>query len=364
MSALIVTTGFLRSDEDRGCREGGGAVEIIGSRLGGCRIEELIGSGGMGSVYRAHHLALDKKVAIKILAPFLAGDEDYVGRFVREARAAAKLEHPNIVQVLNVGREGDRYFIILHYVDGESLHQVLRREKRLSPERAGRIVRDIATGLAVAHRGRIVHRDIKPSNILIGRDGVARIADFGLARHVKKTTDHTVRGTFMGTPDYASPEQVMGKEVGELSDLYSLGVTWYRMLSGTVPFHGKNAVELATKHAQEEPPPLASKVSGVPPEVVTLVHRLLQKDPARRGAGASALVTELDELGIDSGRTEIADMPTESGRRKPTSIVGRLPRRPLRHAVAWIMFMTGLGLLFLVGAMGGGSRRGTPCGIG
>src|SRR5262245_41291049 len=229
---------------------------LIGMTFGGCRIQSLLGRGGMGPVYRAHHIALDKPVALKVLAGHLMSDQEFVERFQREARAAAKVEHPNVIQVLNVAEENAVHFIILQFIDGENLEQLQERNGKLDLMTASRITYGAASGLEGLHAKAIVHRDIKPANIMLAKDGTVKITDFGLARNLKAASNFTtVSGAFMGTPGFIAPEQVDGPAVDNRADLYSLGIVYYMMLSNELPFNAINALEMATQRVTIDPIP-------------------------------------------------------------------------------------------------------------
>ncbi len=269
---------------------------LIGMTLGGCRIDGLLGRGGMGVVYRAQHQALDKRVALKLLAEHLESDPAFVKRFVREAQAAARIEHPNVVQVLNVAEENGQHFIVMQFVDGESLDRLLEKDGKLAPVMATRIARDVAAGLEALHDQGIVHRDIKPANILVGKDGGIKITDFGLARDVKVKSGQTVSGAFMGTPEFVAPEQVMGPAVDHRADLYSLGVTYYFMLAGALPFEALSPVGMATQQVKAEPIPLEGRVPDLDPRMAAIVTRLLRKDPKDRFQDAGELKGALEAI--------------------------------------------------------------------
>src|SRR5258706_729042 len=261
---------------------------LIGMTLGGCRIQGLVGRGGMGTVYRAHHIALDKTVGLKVLAGHLESDQEFVERFQGEARAVAKVELPNVIQVLNVAEEKAQHFIILQFVDGENLEQILERNGRMDLQPATRIARDAAAGLEALHAQAIVHRDIKPANIMVARDRTVKITDFGLARNLKAASSFTtVSGAFMGTPGFISPEQVDGPAVDARADLYSLGVVYYMMLSNELPFNALTALEMATQRVTIDPIPLEDRVPNVDARAASIVRRLLQKDPNARFATAA-----------------------------------------------------------------------------
>jgi len=270
---------------------------LIGMTLGGCRIQALLGRGGMGTVYRAHHIALDKPVALKVLAGHLEADVQFVERFQREARAAAKVEHPNVIQVLNVAEEKAQHFIILQFIDGENLEQMLERNGRLDLQMATRIARDAAAGLEGLHAKSIVHRDIKPANIMLSKDGSVKITDFGLARNLKAASSFTtVSGAFMGTPGFIAPEQVDGPGVDSRADLYSLGVVYYMMLSNELPFNAVTALEMATQRVTLDPIPLEDRVPNVDKRAAEIVRKLLKKDANERYADATALKADLEKI--------------------------------------------------------------------
>jgi serine/threonine-protein kinase len=270
---------------------------LIGMTLGGCRIQALLGRGGMGTVYRALHIALDKPVALKVLAGHLMADAEFVERFQREARAAAKVEHPNVIQVLNVAEEKEQHFIILQFIDGENLEELQERNGKLDLVTATKIAHAAASGLEALHSQSIVHRDIKPANIMIAKDGSVKITDFGLARNLKAVSNFTtVSGAFMGTPGFIAPEQVDGPAVDARADLYSLGVVYYMMLSNELPFNAINALEMATQRVTLDPIPLEQRVPGVDPRAAAIVAKLLKKNPAERYADAGQVKAALQEI--------------------------------------------------------------------
>jgi eukaryotic-like serine/threonine-protein kinase len=270
---------------------------LIGMTLGGCRIQQLLGRGGMGTVYKAHHIALDKPVALKVLAGHLMADAEFVERFLREARAAAKIEHPNVIQVLNVAEEKEQHFIILQYIDGENLEQLQERNGKLDLLTSTKIAFGVASGLEALHAQSIVHRDIKPANIMIARDGSVKITDFGLARNLKAASSFTtVSGAFMGTPGFIAPEQVDGPAVDARADLYSLGIVYYMMLSNELPFNAINALEMATQRVTIDPIPLEQRVPGVDPRAAAIVARLLKRKPSDRFADAGQVKAALQEI--------------------------------------------------------------------
>jgi hypothetical protein len=249
---------------------------LLGKTLGGCVIEERVGRGGMGTVYRAFQETENRRVALKILAPFLAGEAGVVARFIREARSASRVRHPHVVRMWAAAQENGLYYTIMDFVDGQNLAEVLRRDGRLPLGRAVSVARDVALGLAALHAEGIVHRDVKPANILLGRDGSIRITDFGIAWDASDLQRLTATGDLLGTLGFAAPEQLSQSEVGPRADLYSLGATLHFMLTGVRP-------SLDPKAAWT---PLAD---GVPAAVREFVGRLLSRNPDDRPRDAAAV---------------------------------------------------------------------------
>lgn len=254
-------------------------------------LEMLIGSGGMADVYRAKDQLLERTVAVKILHQQYENDTEFIARFQREAKAAARITHPNIVNVYDVGVAEGRHYIVMEYVPGRTLKERIKEEGALPVPEALRIARQIAGALAQAHLNRLVHCDIKPHNILVMPDGTVKVADFGIARAVTEST-MTYNDSIMGSVHYFSPEQASGTTITPKSDVYSLGIVLYEMLVGRVPFDGNTAVSIARKHIDEEPAPLRGFVPGIPPVVEALVTRMMAKDPVQRPA-SSALVQDI-----------------------------------------------------------------------
>jgi|GEM_PF-638013 len=255
---------------------------IIGMEISGCKVTERLGSGGMGSAYKAHHPGLDKWVCIKILSPEFAGDERYVQFFLREARSVAKLEHPNIVQVFNIGQEKDIHYIVMSYIEGRSLSEIIKEKGKLDFDTAVKITTGILSGLSHAHSKEIIHRDIKPSNILITDDWEPKIIDFGLARQVNEEKQLTMVGEMVGTAYLMPPEQGLGRKVDHRADLYSTGVTFFYMLTGRYPFEGKTSIEVIHKHISEPPPNIIQIAPDVPLWAAAIVERFLKKKPEER----------------------------------------------------------------------------------
>lgn len=255
-------------------------------------ILEHVGGGGMADVYRAHDKLLDRSVAVKVLRSQFTHDEEFVTRFRREAQAAAKLSHPNIVNIYDVGCDEDIYYIVMEYISGETLKERIQQEKVIPVEIAVRIALDIAEALEHAHQNNLVHCDIKPHNILITRTNRIKVTDFGIARAVTSATmNHT--GTILGSVHYFSPEQAKGGAVSAKSDIYSLGVVLYEMLTGIVPFNGETPISIALKHLQEEPRPPREINPAIPPLVEATVLKAMSKDVSARFADISEMIADL-----------------------------------------------------------------------
>ncbi|MGE5573143.1 MAG: Stk1 family PASTA domain-containing Ser/Thr kinase [Bacteroidota bacterium] len=264
--------------------------EVLGRRY---RILSRVGEGGMAEVYRARDSVLNRIVAIKVLRPQFASDEEFVERFRREAQAAASLSHPNIVSIYDVGRDGDRYYIVMEYVSGRSLKDLIREQGSLPPDRAAWIASQILAALDHAHENNIVHRDIKPHNILVTPEGRVKVTDFGIAR-ATSTSALTETGTIIGTVNYFSPEQAKGEAAGVGSDIYSLGVVLYEMIAGRVPFRGDTPIAIALQHLQSEAIPPSELNPRVPPALDRIVMKALEKDPSRRYRHARDMMRALD----------------------------------------------------------------------
>ncbi len=339
-----------------------------GDVIGGCRVIDKLGAGAMGVVYKAHHIGLDKIVAVKVLNPVSSADGLFVERFVREARSAAKLEHPNIVQVYNVGVERERYYIIMQFVEGESLQDVVEREGRLPLARASRIVRSVGLALTEAHLKKIVHRDIKTANILIGADGRVRLTDFGLARTVETNTELTGTGTIMGTPGFIAPEVLQGAPADYRADQYAVGVVYYCLLSGILPFRGKTPYEVFSRQLTEEPAALSQVAPEVPDTIVELVHVAMAKDPTKRFSSMPEFVRVLDQRWRELSAPPSPGEPAASTRKKekdsgrmapvPWSEHARRVERTearsrlFRNAASWLCLVCAFALAFALASSG------------
>lgn len=268
---------------------------MIGRLLSGrYRIEAVVGTGGMAVVYRAQDLEQKRTVAIKVLRPEYESDMEFVRRFSREAEAAAKMFHENIVNLLDVGIDGDMRYIVMEYVDGRTLKEMIREEGRIHPDVALRMTIRILAAVDHAHRNGIVHRDIKPQNILVDRDGQVKVADFGIARlKTSQTTKLDPNGSAMGSVHYLSPEQARGEVADEQSDLYSVGIVLYEMLTGHVPFDGETTISVALKHVSEEPKSMRLRNSQISRALDQVVMRALCKDKRRRYQTAAEMAADL-----------------------------------------------------------------------
>ncbi|MBI1373664.1 MAG: protein kinase [Phycisphaera sp.] len=298
------------------------------THLGPYRIDARIGHGGMGDVYRGFDAALDRVVAIKVLPDELARQPDFVARFHAEARAVAKLVHPNVVQIYAIGEDAGRYFFAMQYVPGESMTQLLERRTRLTTDEALPLLTQAVEGLAAAHDQGLIHRDIKPGNLLVDDTGRVLISDFGLVKAAQAESAITVTGVVMGTVDYIAPEQARGERVDTRADLYALGVLMYRVLAGRLPFNADTPTAMIFLHAYEAPPPIERFVPDLPDAWRRVIDRLMQKAPDDRYPSARALLADLHALrdgrvptfGRDgSGAAHVASTPAH-GRRAPLMI--------------------------------------------
>ncbi len=270
----------------------------MGSRVLAGRYEllEKVGEGGMAVVYKARCRLLNRFVAVKILKPEYVRDIKFIENFRRESQAAASLNHPNIVNVYDVGKEGNIHYIVMEFIEGRPLSDIIRKYAPLDPGKAVSITKQVAQALAVAHEHHIIHRDVKPHNILIMDDGTAKITDFGIAKAVNTTTIMGNTGTVMGSVHYFSPEQARGGYVDEKSDIYSLGIVLYEMLTGEVPFDAENPVSVAVMHMNEEMRPPTLLVPGIPRELENIVFKATDKFQVNRFRTAGDFVSALEDL--------------------------------------------------------------------
>ncbi len=273
---------------------------MIGSNLGGYEIIEEIGRGGMGCVYKARQPSLDRTVAVKVLLPQLAADEVFVERFLREARSIATLEHPGIVTIYDVGEADGTYYFAMQLLDGQPLDELLDDGKALEVDAAADIVGQVAKALEFAHEAGILHRDVKPGNIIVTSSGRAVLTDFGIAQLLTDTR-LTKTGTSIGSPEYMSPEQIEGKKLDARADLYSLGVVFYQMLTGRVPYEGESPVAVVYQHVKSPVPSPRDTDPDIPERFDVVTTRLMAKLPEERFASAEELLSGLDGRVLDRG---------------------------------------------------------------
>src|SRR5215210_7045604 len=308
---------------------------LVGMQLNGrYRLDAQIGSGGMSTVYRAFDSVLERRVAVKLMHREIAADTDQLERFRREARAVAQLSHPHIVGVIDAGEEDGRPYIVFEYVEGETLKDRIRRHGRLPVPEAVAYAIEIARALQAAHDRRIVHRDVKPQNVLIDEEGSAKVTDFGIARSLDEE-GLTAEGRVLGTTDYVSPEQALGRAVNGQCDIYSLGIVLFEMLTGDVPFHGENQVAVAMKHVREDLPDVQGRRPEVSAGLAAILDRMTEKDLERRYPDAGTVAGDLEDAlaaeAARSGRSTgeatavIATLPERHKRRLPLRMRRRVP---------------------------------------
>jgi eukaryotic-like serine/threonine-protein kinase len=322
---------------------------LLGTTLSGrYRLESRIGSGGMSTVYRAHDETLERFVAIKLMNREVATDSDQLERFRREARAVARLSHPNIVHVIDAGEDESRPYIVFEYIDGETLKERIHRLGRLEIPEAVAYCVEIARALGAAHATHVVHRDVKPQNVLIDHDGTAKVTDFGIARTLEED-GLTADGRVLGTTDYVSPEQALGHHVSGQSDLYSLGVVLYEMLTGELPYRGDNQVAVAMQHVRESVPDVRALRPDVSAGLAAVIERATDKDLSQRYADDAEMIADLESaLALETNRAGGADgqvtavidtLPPETRRRVPLSI--RRPRAAYAVSLLAVLVIAG-----------------------
>jgi ABC-type branched-subunit amino acid transport system substrate-binding protein len=270
------------------------ADDLAGNRLGIYDVQAKIGRGGMGTVYLGYDPLLDRRVAIKVLAPHLVWEEGFVERFMREARTAARLKHPHIVTIYDVGQDGQHYYFVMEYVEGQTLSALISQYGPPPPDQVIALLRPLAAALDYAHGQGLIHRDVKPANVIVGPDGHVTLTDFGIARAVQEAR-LTTTGTLMGTPEYMSPEQVQGAQVDARTDQYSLAVVAYETLSGQTPFGSTTPHGVLYKQVFESPPPICRLRPGLPPGVEAVLERALAKAPDGRYATGTEFVEALSQ---------------------------------------------------------------------
>ena len=326
--------------------------QLIGGRY---RVVRKLGGGGMADVYLCEDLTLGRHVAVKVLLQRYLDDPTFVERFRREAKAAAGLNQQNLVSIYDWGEVDGTYYIVMEYVEGETLKDLIRRRGRLSGNEAVAVGMQLLAAVEFAHRSGIVHRDIKPQNVMIDRDGTIKVMDFGIAR--AGDSGMTEAGSILGTAQYLAPEQAKGYQVDERSDLYSVGVVLYEMLTGTVPFKGDSAVTVALKHVNEVPAEPAELVPGMPYALNQIVLKAMAKDPAYRYQTAAEFARDLraareggpvQAAAFDAGdeRTRVMSAATAAG---TTSVLDQ-PLTPRRKRSRWPMILV-IVLLLVIAAV-------------
>jgi serine/threonine protein kinase len=309
---VTVVTSSFGSDTEQGSSSGSIAHE---KSIGGFTIIDLLGEGGMGVVYRAHHATLNRTVALKVMRAEFARNDMFAARFLREARAAAMIDHPNVVTVYDAGKEDDQLYIAMRFVTGGDLAGLIQRTPHFSEEKALMLIAQCLLGLEAINSHGMVHRDIKPANILLESDGSPRIADLGLARSVATDDGLSIAGGTQGTPSYMSPEQARGvKQIDIRTDIYSFGTTLYAMLGNGPPFSGTTAYEIVSKVLTESPEPLIARNPRVSPDVAVLVAKAMAKNPDERFQTPGEFVEAIESVLSGSGKK---NLQTISGRFRP-----------------------------------------------
>ena len=355
-------------------------MDMTGKVVGGrYELRGILGEGGMATIHRAWDRQLEREVAVKILREQYGSDPGFAARFRQEARSAGSLSHPNIVSVYDYGAEDESQFIVMQLIEGRDLSTLLSERGRLPPDEAAHIAAQVASALDAAHRGGIVHRDVKPGNVMITRDGEPKVTDFGIARAASEAS-MTLTGTTLGSVHYFSPEQARGDEVTGASDVYSLGIVLYEMLTGRRPFEGDSAAGVALKRLTDDPPPPSVYDSSLPEGLVAIVMRALERDPARRFASAGAMAAALHEWERDPRAMPPMPVVLPPERSPATEATIYLPPRLPQHqppALAppagppraippayrddrgrgqpwwiWLFLLFALGLLFAAGFVG------------
>lgn len=324
-------------------------------------VEAVVGTGGMAVVYRAYDKIRKQTVAIKVLRPEYESDGEFVRRFAREAEAASKVSHENIVNMLDVGKDGERRYIVMEFVDGQTLKEMIREQGRINPDVALRMTIRILAAVDHAHRNGIIHRDIKPQNIMVDRHGRVKVADFGIARlKASQTTriDGENGASALGSVHYFSPEQARGEVADEKSDLYSVGVCMYEMLTGQVPFDGETSVSVALKHVQEEPKSMRLMQDGISKALDEVVMRALCKDKTKRYQSAAEMAADLRKTITHprggfvkySQDEESAEKPIEKKKKKNPKEKRRakIIRNAVIGALAALVLIVGIALYFML----------------
>jgi serine/threonine-protein kinase len=332
------------------------ADEVIAERY---EVDDVLGAGGMATVYRARDRELERIVAVKVLDPRWIGDPEFVGRFRDEARAAARLTHPNVVGVLDRGVDAGREYIVFEFVDGETLKQIVQREGPLPPSRAAALGCGVARALAAAHTRGIVHRDVKAQNVLVGADGRPRVTDFGVAR-APDFEQRTDTGAIVGTGTYIAPEQARGERVGGAADVYALGVVLYELVTGRPPYDDVNAVAVAMRHVNDPVPRVRDVRPDCPAELAALIEQCLAKDPDARPAAAD-VAAELERLAVEEPSPRQEEQTLVISRR-PARTAAKVRHWPVVLAVVAVLGLAAFAALVLIRDDGGG-ETGDPVAV-
>jgi serine/threonine-protein kinase len=338
---------------------------VIGTLISGrFRLEEQVGSGGMSTVYRAFDETLQRTVAIKLMHRSMSGDPQQLERFRREARAAARLSNPHVVTVIDAGEDDDHPYIVFEFVDGETLKGRIKRCGQLPVVEAVAYGIEIGRALGAAHAERLVHRDVKPQNVLIDPDGRAKVTDFGIARSLEDG-GLTATGRVLGTTDYVSPEQALGEDVTACSDIYSLGIVLYEMLTGDLPFKAESQVGVAMKHVQDPMPNVQLKRPEVSAALASVIERATSKQVENRYASVDEMVWDLEQaLAIEVARageatgeatTVLQALPDETGEMAPGRL--RHPRRVMVLSVLAVAVLAAVAVLLITNARRGGDEE-------
>jgi len=365
------------------------SVDVVRERLqriieGKYRIERLLGKGGMGQVFLAYDLTLEREVAIKVLPPDVAQDDQVVRRFQQEAKTAAKLDHPNIIPIYRVESEGGLNYFVMKYVEGTSLEDLLDKKEPLPVPDIQRILWEAACALGHAHQRGVVHRDVKPANIMFDHDGRVMLTDFGISKALQAATGFTATGMIIGTPHYMAPEQGKGAAVDGRADQYSLGVVGFRMITAELPFAGDSVHTIIYKHIYEEPPLASARRPGIPGALTAAISRALSKDPDLRfptmedfatgvwpeqpvaspGKGKGPGTVRPRPQATADSPTQITGAPTTPlpGGRRGKAAPPAAPRKS--RAAAWIgvvvVVAAGVGGYLVLGRRGSGEREAVP----